>query len=213
MSDAQRSAYTSELAEAYEEGFGVGAQYISLGTTPEGVPPIEIGLYPPTDDRPVFKVVTLGMGARPLEDPESGEVRVELGMSLPAAWGEDAEGDGGLGTWPLEQLLTWASFPHQEDTFVWIGHTLAGQPIEPMDESTDFVGWMVIDPFFTPSEIISTELGEVSGGEPVEMLDLLPLYAEELEFAIDEGSGALFERMKEAQLPPLVADGRPNVCG
>jgi len=198
------STYLETLLEAYEGALDREATIIGELEGPEHVPPIHVLLFPPTPRRPIAKLTTAGMSAMPINDRDGQPVHLELSMSFPSTWEFDAPDQ----QWPIEQMLRWASYTMLEDVMVWPGNTLVGEGTEPLGPDTDFAGWIAVDPFFVPDSATPMPVANFD----VHLLDMVPLYREELAYADKNSSDALFLRLHHAGVQPLVAPHRQNVC-
>ena len=168
---------------------------------PAGCPAFDFGIFH-LEDVGVYKLITLGLSAESMNHPETDSLRVELAITIP----EGLANDGGIPpSWLFSELGEWAMMPFQEDTFVWVSQTLANEPLGPIGPESDFVGWLVTWPFYTPDDQFEVD------GDSIIVLDLLPIYASELMMACEQGSQELLDRMAEARIPPMFAPGRVDV--
>jgi len=184
---------------------------------PEGeVEFVEVGVHiiPATEERPYHTFVTSGMSDRAMTTPEGAEECrfAELVISLPADWPLDAESLASEAYgWPLHQLLYLARFPHQFGTWLFSGHTVPnGEAAEPFASTTEF-GCVVLA---TP--VLCQEGGDelkLDGETTIHFLSVIPIYREEMEFALNNSSGDLLEKLGEADASELLDLKRQNVCG
>lgn len=189
---------------------------------------LDVHVIAPTDQRPVWTLVTSGMAERPMQEPDGieGCQFAELTLSLPADW-------PGLGDefferttsapdhprrdeahyWSIRLLKFLARFPHDFNTWVWYGHSFPyGDPPEPFAPGVPFVGSVLF-----PSMLASADdgFGRIkSGDRDIVLFGIWPLYLEELEFKLDHGMDKLVDRFEAAGMgPPEIIDiHRPNVC-
>lgn len=198
------SKYLKTLLAAYEDALDREATLIGELEGPEHVPPIHVVLCPATAQNPIAKIATAGMSAMPMTDADGESVHLELTMSFPSAWTFDDPTQ----QWPIQELLRWASYTMLEDVMIWPGNTLVDASDAPITPDADFTGWIAVDPFFVPESATPIEVANFE----VDLLDLVPLYREELAYADRNSSDALFLRLHHAGIQPLVTPHRQNVC-
>lgn len=181
---------------------------------------IDVYKFEPTPERPYFTLVTSGMSDLPMTVPQGveGMARAELMLCLPPDWPLGHTGEvstqGDLADfnnyWPIHTLKYLARMPHEYQTWLGWGHSIPnGDPPQPV-ANTKFVG-TVIGPVVTlPDEFVQLEVGD----KTVWFYAIYPVYAEEMQFKIDnpEGADALFERFEKAKVTELVDPLRKNVC-
>ena len=85
---------------------------------------VDVHVVEPTDERPVYTLVTSGMAERPMQTPV-GERYAELMLLLPPDW-PDVKSSGAPeeALWPFRLLQTLAQLPHEFETFLDAGHTV-----------------------------------------------------------------------------------------
>ncbi|MFB6351639.1 MAG: suppressor of fused domain protein [Bradymonadaceae bacterium] len=198
------SNYLDALLDTYQQALDREGQIIGELEGPDQTPPIHVVLFPATAQRPIAKLATAGMSAMPMTDGDGESVHLELSMSFPSAWEFDAPDQ----QWPIEELLRWASYTMLEDVMVWPGNTLVSESDETLAEDNDFAGWIAVDPFFVPDDATPMAIANFE----VDLLDMVPLYPEELSYADQKSADALFLRLHHAGIQPLVAPHRQNVC-
>ena len=83
-------------------------------------------LYAPTEGRPFYTVVTMGVSARPMQVPAGAEAfrRQELVLYLPPDWNLDLEAGGDAAGWPFRLLEFLGRSVHEYATFFAPGHTI-----------------------------------------------------------------------------------------
>lgn len=198
------SKYKDLLLAAYEQALEREPTVIAEWEGPAEAPPIEVVLFAATPQAPIAKLATAGMSALPVTDGDDNPVHLELSMSFPSAWVFDDPDQ----QWPIEELLRWATYAVLEDQMIWAGKTLVSEPVEPFGPEVDFVGWLAVDPFFVPETATPFEVANFE----VHLIDLVPLYPEELAYADEHGTDALFLRLHHANAQPLASPHRRNVC-
>lgn len=170
----------------------------------------------PSKKRPFKTFVTMGMSAVPMETPKGSGAprRLELCVVLPPDWPTDDKSlarDDGRYDWPIGGLKSLARYPHEVGTYFDIGHTtVTSDPPKPFVKSCKFMAWMILPPLsFSPQffELTSTKFS-------ARVLQVMPIYREELEFKLKEGAEAMFDRFEAIGLDVACGcdPGRPNAC-
>jgi hypothetical protein len=180
---------------------------------------IDIHWVKPTTKNPFHVLVTSGMSDKAMNVPASIDApkHLELYMLLPKDW--KIEG-GNFNTmekvfsdenayWPLRWLKIIARFPHLYNTWVGYGHTIPnGEHAEPFAESTKLGCVMLM-----PSISIGKEFYELKTDEKtINFLSLFPIYKEEMEFKLKNGSDKLLDKLDEFEISDVVDPVRKNVC-
>lgn len=94
--------------------------------------------------------------------------------------------------WLIDMLKENARFPHHYDTWLTIGHTLqATAGMEPYEEHTEYTG-VVILPSVNFDEDFTTLL---AGENRINIYSVFPLYADEMNYKIENGYNALLDRL------------------
>ncbi|WP_322509435.1 suppressor of fused domain protein [Anaerolinea sp.] len=173
---------------------------------------LDIFLVNPTPERNFFTLVTSGMSQRPMKAPPGAEKfqYAELMICLPSYWllTDEALQDETF-YWPIRQLKTLARFPHEYDTWLWYGHTIAnGEPARPFARNTKFSGIILGLPVLSPQDSWTLEITE---NKTVFFLSVIPLYRDEMEMKLKKGSEDLFERFDQQGVNELLNLKRPSV--
>jgi hypothetical protein len=163
----------------------------------------------PQPGRPWQTVVTLGMGAYPMQLPPElcaqESERVELALMLPPEW--DLAGRDECLYWPLRWLKLLARLPAEEASWLGWGHTIPNG--EPFAENTDFSAVLLLDAQEAPPA--EPRRYPLPGGNTLRFYRLFPLYEEELQYKLQFGTQALLRLFGDA--PPLPLDlARPSAC-
>lgn len=170
---------------------------------------VDVCIIPPTPDRNWITLVTQGMGAYRMHVPEEladeGLDRAELLICLPPDWKLDSHNEKDY--WPIRLLKQLARLPITCDTWLGWGHSVDNQ--EPFAENTDLSASLLLSPGAYAEEAGVCELPD---GEMVNFYQILPIYAEEMAFKIENGADALLDRMVGA-VGHIVEPDRCNVCG
>jgi hypothetical protein len=173
---------------------------------------IDVHWVKPTEQRPFHTLVTSGMSDRPMSPPEevSEFAYAELMICLPPEWKLDEESlSDEANFWPIRWLKYLARFPHEYETWLFDGHTIPnGDPAEPLDDSTEFIGWLLTFPATVPEEFMRLELSE---DKSIYFLAIVPLYQSEMDFKLHQGTEKLLERFDGAGYNEILLPGRRDV--
>ncbi|MFO0860931.1 MAG: suppressor of fused domain protein [Phycisphaerales bacterium] len=202
---------------AHMEGF-YGASEIVMHELVSDDLHIDVFPIPPSDQCPFWTLYTTGMSEKPMEvPPDAADNEEDLALlryaevmiHLPPDWPVlETDPEKARKTyWPIGWLKRAARLPHDEGSWLGVGHTVQFSEPEEEIESGGFAG-MVLMPPMGPDELAQIEL---SDGRVVNVLWLIPLYRDELEFALEEGVEALLEKFEQADLPLAVEVGRKSV--
>lgn len=179
---------------------------------------IDVFPIPPSEGWPCWTLYTTGMSEIAMSVPreegdDEDEVRgmqyAEMMIQLPPDWpvlDEDA-GNKEEHYWPIRWLKRAARLPNEEDSWLGVGHTVQFSEPEEEIESGGFAGMLIMPPM-GPEGCGQIEM---SDGRVVNVLMILPLYRDELDFAVEEGVEALLEKFEAAELSPVVEVGRKSV--
>lgn len=172
---------------------------------------IEVLRIEPTEKRPYHLLMTCGMAQRAMLAPDGCPDRrhAELMLSLPVEWSfddADLDGDGG---WPIRLLQALAHFPHEVGTWLDACHTVPhGDGSETYAPDTYLCGCILETPTHLPEAFRHLEL---SDGRILHILQVTPLYAEELDYKLALGADALLARFDELEFGRVIDPGRPCV--
>lgn len=173
---------------------------------------IDVLFVQASESRPYHLLVTSGVSDEPMKVPEGLEKvqRVELVMALPKEWplSEEAFKDES-NYWPVRWLKQVGRLPHEYDTWIGWGHTIPnGEPPTPI-ANTQFIGVMLIPPYWLPPEFYQLS---TKSGDTITFYMLLPLYQEEMDLKLKKGAEELEERLEKQDLG-LVLDVRRQNAG
>lgn len=176
-------------------------------------PDIHVDLYivEPTPERNFYTIVTMGMGARPMDVPEELAEhkleRAELVICLPPDWkveNEDMQNERWY--WPFRLLKVLARMPVTCDTWLGWGHTIDNQ--EPYCKQTKLSAAILTGVVCAAD---GAHLCKLSDTEEVNFYQVMPLYADEMEYKVNNDAEALLERMADVDF--IVDMDRPSVIG
>lgn len=164
-----------------------------------------------TPERPWHTLVTSGMSDLPMNPPAdcSDQKFAELMISLPGNWPLDNESlKDPIWFWPIAFIKLLARLPHEYGSWLWHGHTVPnGDPPEPFGSNTTLCGGMLVYSPTVPDEFLNLAIGDKN----VEIFAVLPLYEQEMNYKIKNGSDLLLQRLADAQISDIVDLTRRNV--
>ncbi|MCL2636826.1 MAG: suppressor of fused domain protein [Oscillospiraceae bacterium] len=179
---------------------------------------VNILLIKPTEKHEGYTLVTSGAGAFRMEIPEDYEHpinsrRAEYIIRLPAHWEfpeqtsdeEDGEPDEKL-YWPLRWLKILARMPVMQGVWLGWGHTVPGGEV--FAENTGFCCVLVEMPHKFGSKAFKADIG---AEELVHFYQLIPIYREEMDFKIKNGTHELMDMFDE-DFSDVVDINRRNYC-
>jgi hypothetical protein len=152
---------------------------------------VDICKIEPTRKRPYYTLVTMGMGAHKMNVPEKfaslGIDRAELVITLPPDWNLSQEAMSDENNyWPLRWLKVMARLPIEHETWLGWGHTVPNG--EPLAENTLLSDILVTMPYGFGEKSLTCKL---PNKELVRFYQLVPLYENERNFKIENGSEEL----------------------
>lgn len=169
---------------------------------------VDIAMIAPGAERNYWVMVTMGMGAKPMNVPselkEYRLERAEIMICLPPDW--EIENNDEEWYWPLRWLKIMARLPGDADTWLGWGHSVPKG--EPMASNTALSGVMLVNPGAFETEAYECEL---PNGDVVNFYQMLPLYDEEMNYKLENGAEALLSKMDDEMLEYMRPD-RKNAC-
>jgi len=174
---------------------------------------IDLHMIKATPERPFHTIITSGMSDRGMTVPDGAEEYrlAELVISLPPDWPMDQESwKDERHWWPFRWIKQLARFPHQYATWLFCGHTIPNDdPPVPFAATTEFCCMLLGSP------VLCSEEGGclvIDDATKIYFHSLLPIYREEMDFALSHSADELLERLGEADVTELLEIGRTNVC-
>lgn len=167
----------------------------------------------PTPERNYHTLFTTGMSYLPMNTPEGLEDRqyAELMICLPPSWpiSDEAFQDPNH-YWPVRWLKMLARFVHDYNTWMCEGHTMpAGDPPAPLSGHTALNGIMLVHPLQVEPEFRILQMDE---NRVVHFYCIMPLYQEEMDFKLNNGSEALMKKLGKHRITEVIDLQRTNVC-
>jgi hypothetical protein len=183
--------------------FGKPAGVLRQGDPAEA---IDMHILAPTEERPRFTVVTSGMSRRAMHGAPELYARAELVIALPPDWPlEQSALEDERNWWPLRLLQNLSHMPHATGTWLGFGQTIPHG--EPYAENTSLCCALLLPPVWTPDGFATLTAGE----HTVQFLGVYVLHPDELQYKLDHGTEAMFERLRQGQVTELVNLTRPSV--
>jgi hypothetical protein len=187
------------------------SELLSDDTDPEYVR-VRVHVVRATEEHPFHTLITSGMSDRPMTVPEGAEEYrlAELVICLPASWplDQDALEDESHG-WPVQWLKQLALMPHQYNTWLFCGHTVPnGDPATAFAPDTELCCMLLASPALCDDEGTALAIDDET---VIHFHSLIPIYREEMEFALSNSSDDLLERLGDADVSELVDLERPNL--
>jgi hypothetical protein len=203
--EARRKALEAHLDAHLGSNAGVWHELIS------DVVHIDILVYPPTDERNFFVLVTMGMSDLPMNaPPEMAAFQyAELMLCLPANWPMTQEAfEDENNFWPIHWLKRLARLPHEYNSWLSYGHTIPnGDPAEPFAPNTKLSGVVLLPPTQFGDEFDTVKL---EGDEVMHLWAIIPLYDAEMDLKLKKGVEALFDGFDQHDVSELLNPQRPN---
>lgn len=177
--------------------------------------PLSIHIVPKIHDQDYSALVTSGLSYSPMYTPSPMEFfkHSELLIKLPLDWPlpiDVIKDDEFL--WPVKELLSLMKYIHSNQQWFSDMHTFGnGNPPLPFAKNTGLCGFLFMFPLLSfPPEFCELKIDDQKS---VIFLQLVPLYKEEMDFAITEGSEILLERIEKDEIPDHVDIHRKNIFG
>lgn len=186
----------SAIVQALEENFGpIENMYHETAADL----PLDIVSVPKTEDMPFQKLFTIGMHSKEMAVPAAFAAQELAYAELALFLKKRPAGD-----WPFALLKTVAAMPFQQNTWLSDHHTIdLGGPIV---ADHGFCGVLLLSLHGTDSEL------RLPDRKKVNYYLLVPLYAQEMQFARAQGVDALLDRFDERGITPVFDPDRPNCC-
>lgn len=176
--------------------------------------PVDVLYVPASMDLPFEMLVTSGMSALPMTTPKGVHVaRFAEGVALlPPGWPlVGAASEPERHHWPVRMIRSLARFPHEAETWFGCGHSICDSGHSPapyvpgtLQNSVLFLHSLSLPPHFG--------LLKRPARREVTFLVAIPLYAEELEIKLRDGTGALVSLLRRHGITDVIDPERPNVA-
>jgi hypothetical protein len=192
--------YIEEISEHFNEVFP-GRDTTVFHEIISDIIHIDVHFMAPIEEAPFWVVYTTGMSDLPMTLPEEIEEewghlkRAELMLFLPQTWSVDSEAfKDDKYFWPIKLLKQLARFPHEYNTWLGYGHTIPNtNEYDPYAYSTELNGAIL--------SVLKDEISsmETKDGNKINIYSVIPLYKEEMDYKLENGMDALFEKLSEVE--------------
>ena len=171
---------------------------------------LDIIPVPPTDEEPYYKLITMGMGAFPMNVPaqlkEHELEHAELVIYLPPDWNIQSQDQKDF--WPIYFLKVLCRLPINYNTWLGFGHTIqASEDKSPFAENTKLNNILLL--YATDYNSDPLEL-RLSTNKKINFYQVFPIYQEELEFKSSHSAEELLERFDEDSRDLVLNINRKN---
>jgi hypothetical protein len=174
---------------------------------------VDINFVAASSDKPFHSLITSGMSNKPMNVKEASEdCRFsELVLSLPESWPLDkASFRDERNWWPLRWLRTLARLPHENQDWLFCGHTVGnGDPPKPFAANTEFCALIIASPILCEE---GGDLLTVQGGKKIHFNSVIPIYGDELELARNTDPEELLRLLYAAGVTELINLSRKSIC-
>lgn len=193
----------AELDKYIEDSFGSYENVFHEIVSPDIH--LDVCIVSPSDDKPYYKLVTMGAGAYAMNIPKQWEkydiAHAEYIIYLPKGWNIQSNDEKDY--WPMRVLKSTARLPIQCDTWLSYGHTAQDDEEGSAYASNTRFNSVILD-------CAENEQGDIrlrtSSGKTINFYEVVPLYPEELEFKMNTDAATLFEKFKEKGIQCKVVD-------
>ncbi len=173
---------------------------------------VDICVIEPTRRKNYYKLVTMGMGAHKMNVPDDMKDenldRAELVMYLPTNWNFQDMDEKWY--WPMRWMRILTRLPINQHSWVGWGHSIGNDDDEPFAPNVGFSAMMTTSLLDCQQKANYCRLP--NGGD-INFYNLLPLYAEELEYKCQYDAERLLMLFRyEGIKLPTVDFQRPNVA-
>jgi len=171
---------------------------------------IDVHVIPGCDGEPTT-LFTTGMSDLPMAvDPRAhgAPIYAELMLRLPPTWQLEQEAlQDERRYWPVRWLKRLARLPHEYATWLGWGHTIPnGDPPQPLAPGVPFAGFIVAP----PTSLDENDSTVTAPGRSVAIYAIYPLHPDEMDYKLEHGADALFERLDQLGVTDEVTPDRPS---
>jgi len=135
----------------------------------------------------------------------------EVAMLIPKDFViEQVQPGDGENDWIISMLKDTAKFPHYYDTWLTVGHTIQStEDLSPYCSHTKYVGVIILPLFTTEPGFNEIKTDDIV----INIYNIFPLYRNELEYKIKNGTDALFDLIRKANPSEVFNNSRKNLLG
>lgn len=170
---------------------------------------LDLFVIPPREDHDYYTVVTVGLSHQPLPNPITKQTqRLEMVINLPKDWHMDTQAWSDIKWfWPIRMLLDIATHAINEDIIIGPGTTVGLPEGETYEINTKLCCALMLFPGVFGRKSYSCEL---SNGDRVNFLQVIPLYKEEWQLKVN-GSLEMLLKMCPDHILEVIRPDRLNV--
>lgn len=170
---------------------------------------LDVNVIPPSHGRDFTTYVTSGMSDLPMKvtgiaRPDYWS-RAELLIALPGA------PDQHVNHHLTSSMRNFARYPHREETWLAVGHTIGDPDDGPIAEDTRMCAYLLGPPVVTPlcesSRCCELKLND---GGCVHFFAIYPIHPDELALKLKKGSDSLFDLFARAEVTEVYRPDRPS---
>jgi hypothetical protein len=192
-----------EVVQYFRDNFGEVDPRALIEIVPMGHP-VTIHLIRPTESRTHLMLFTTGLSSKRMNVPSrlTDYALAELLVQLPADW--KYESSQTQWQWPVEWLRRIAQYPHVNKTMLGGPVTIIANddPPKPLGPNTNFTSLLMI----------AEKSFQRTDGETVQLYRVFPIYTDERELEIREGTQELIRSFDRHDVPFIVDLDRPSVA-
>lgn len=165
-----------------------------------------------SEGRDYYILLTSGMSALPMDTHEGyRDCRYgELMMLLPNDWNmnhQDFENEENW--WPMRLLIGMTKYPHEENTWLGHGHTYGNQDEKSFSTNARFSAAILVESITVPESFLKIKR---NFGRDIYVYSVIPIYQEELEYKLLNGTDALLNKFQENDIEEIIRIDRINTC-
>lgn len=167
---------------------------------------VDVHIVGPGENSPGLTLVTSGMSEQHAGSPRRQHTELVMGVrpNWPGIAGDAADEEH---LWPVRLLRDLARLPHQYDTHLGMHHTVPnGDPATPYASDTTLCGALLSPPLVTPDAFNTF----IVGTDKIEMLGVIPLHADEMQYKLDHGADSLWMLLDEHEISEALNPWRPS---
>ncbi len=183
---------------------------------------IDLHWVKPSEAYPFNILVSSGMSDLPMIVPEKLEAEetrqyAELCFILPEDWKMEAANESlpnpledENNYWPLRWTKILARFPHQAETWLGVGHTIpTSKELDSYSDDNKLCCMFLFSPVTLPEEFFKLTTDK---GKQIRFLNMIPLYKEEMEYKIQNGTDKLVDKFIKYGVSDVLDINRVNTC-
>lgn len=174
---------------------------------------LDVYIVAPSSEHPYYTLMTSGMSDRPMAVPEGCEEwrYAELLLCLPPSWPlREQDFKDNANYWPILWLKRLARLPHQYNTWLAPTHTVPnGDPAQPYAPNTRLCCALISQPLRFGEEALTIE---ANPDKTINLLSFIPIYREEMDYKLQHGCEALYDKLDSIGVSELLDVQRENTC-